>query len=73
MKYSYFICEQFSALVQQVKITQTFNITFFSFFLMNAINIRSFWVSSIYSVIALPVNDIMKYNQAEELNKAPFW
>lgn len=32
MKYSYFICEQFSALVQQVKITQTFNITFFSFF-----------------------------------------
>lgn len=30
MKYSYFICEQFSALVQQVKITQTFNI--FPFF-----------------------------------------
>lgn len=57
--------------MQQVKITQTFNITSFVY-LINAINIWSFWVSSISSVIALPVKDIMNYNQAEELNKATF-
>lgn len=57
--------------MQQVKITQTFNITSFVY-LINAINIWSVWVSSISSVIALPVKDIMNYNQAEELNKATF-